>query len=189
LTQRLSVDNLAAVTSVTVASSTLSSAGSKMARRSITWILVIAAIVLACGPHARRGDGDAHASVPGEHQKGDHQLTDTSLAASAKVAVSAADVKFALQVTNLAPHAVEVNFPNGQTHEFVVLDTLGREVWRWSTGRMFTQALQNREVDANETLSFREGWKPNGLHGKYTALAVLRSSNHPVEERVDFVLP
>ena len=116
-------------------------------------------------------------------------MTDTSLAASAKVAVSPTGVKFALQVTNLAPHAMEVSFGNGQTHDFVVLDTLGREVWRWSTGRMFTQSVQNREVDANETLSFGEGWKPNGLHGKYTALAMLRSSNHPVEERVDFVLP
>ncbi|MBK5187537.1 MAG: hypothetical protein JJD97_04780 [Gemmatimonadaceae bacterium] len=160
-----------------------------MTRRSITWILCIAAIALACGPHARHGDGDAHASVPSAHQPGEHPLTDTSLAASAKVAVGAGKVKFALQVTNLAPHTVEVNFPNGQTHEFVVVDTLGREVWRWSTGKMFTQALQNREVDSNETLSFREQWDPRGLHGRYTALATLRSSNHPVEERVDFVLP
>jgi hypothetical protein len=115
-------------------------------------------------------------------------LTDTSLAASAKVAVGS-NVDLALQVTNLANHAVEVNFPSGQTHEFVVLDSTGHEVWRWSTGRMFTQALQNRQVDADQTLSFRERWDPRGHHGKYTALASLRSSNHPVEERVDFVLP
>jgi hypothetical protein len=160
-----------------------------MTRRSITWILVFAAIAVACGPHARRGDGDAQASVPSAHQTGEHPLTDTSLATSAKVAVSPSGVNFALAVTNLAPHSVEVNFPNGQTHEFVVLDTLGHEVWRWSAGRMFTQALQNREVDSNETLSFDERWNPKGLHGKYTALAMLRSSNHPVQERVDFVLP
>jgi len=160
-----------------------------MTRRAITWILVFAAIAVACGPHARRGDGDARASTPSTHQTPEQPLTDTSLATSAKVAVSPTGVKFALQVTNLAPHAVEVNFPNGQTHEFIVLDTLGREVWRWSTGRMFTQAVQNREVDSNETLSFDEGWNPNGLRGKYTALAMLRSSNHPVEERVEFVLP
>lgn len=159
-----------------------------MTRRSITWILCIAAIALACGPHARHGDGDAHASVPGEHQPASRQLTDTSLAASAKVAVGS-NVKLALQVTNLANHTVEVNFPSGQTHEFVVIDSVGAEVWRWSTGRMFTQALQNRDVDPNETLSFREQWDSRGHHGKYSALATLKSSNHPVEERVDFVLP
>jgi hypothetical protein len=160
-----------------------------MTRRSITWILVFAAIAVACGPHARHGDGDAQASVPSARQTAEHPLMDTSLAASAKVAVSPAGVNFALAVTNLAPHSVEVNFPNGQTHEFVVLDTLGHEVWRWSAGRMFTQAVQNREVDSNETLSFDERWNPTGRHGKYTAVAMLRSSNHPVQERVDFVLP
>jgi hypothetical protein len=158
-----------------------------MTRRSITWFLCIAAFALACGRLTRHGDGVAHASVPYAHEP--KAFTDTSMVASAKAAVSPGDVKFALQVTNLAPHSVELNFPNGQTHEFVVLDTLGREVWRSSTGKMFTQALQNRNVDANETLSFREEWEPRGYHGKYTALAKLRSSNHPVEERVDFVLP
>lgn len=160
-----------------------------MTRRSITWILCIAAIALACGPHARHGDGDAHASVPSSRSVEARSPHDTSLVASAKVAVGSSDVKFALQITNLAPHAVELNFPNGQTHEFVVVDTLGREIWRSSTGKMFTQALQNRNVDANETLSFRDEWDPQGYHGRYTALAKLRSSNHPVEERVDFVLP
>lgn len=159
-----------------------------MTRRSITWILCIAAIALACGPHARHGDGDAHASVPSAKKPVTSAMTDTSLAASAKVAVGS-DVDLALQVTNLASHAVEVNFPSGQTHEFVVIDSTGHEVWRWSSGRMFTQALQNRQVDANQTLSFRERWDARGHHGKYTALASLRSSNHPVEERVDFVLP
>jgi len=160
-----------------------------MARRSITWILCIAAIALACGPHARHGDGDAHASVPSAHQPDTHTVADTSLVASAKVAVKDRDVQFALQLTNLAPHSIELNFPDGQTHEFVVLDTVGREIWRSSTGKMFTQSLQNRNVDANETLSFRDEWNPKGLHGKYVALAKLRSSNHPVEERIDFVLP
>ena len=159
-----------------------------MTRRSITWILCIAAVALAYGPHARHGDGDAHASVPSAHQAADHPLTDTSLAASAKVSVGS-NVKLALQVTNLANHSVEVNFPSGQTHEFVIVDSLNAEVWRWSTGRMFTQALQNREVDANETLSFREQWDSRGHHGKFSALATLKSSNHPVEERVEFELP
>src|SRR5437868_3401947 len=72
----------------------LRSAG-HMARRSITWILVFAAIALACGPHARRGDGDAHASVPDSHQSDVHTPADTSLVASAKVAVRASDVEFA----------------------------------------------------------------------------------------------
>ena len=144
-------------------------------------MLCIAAIALACGPHASRGDGDAHASVPGSRESGvEHPLTDTSLAASSKVAVGST-VRLALRVTNLAKHFVEVNFPSGQTHEFVILDSVGTEVWRWSTGKMFTQALQNRNVDPNATLSFDEQWKPQGRRGHFTAPASLRSRNHPVE--------
>ncbi len=157
-----------------------------MTNRSFAWILMLAAIALACGPHARNEDGDANASVPSSRAAA---RPDTqTLVTSAKVAVGAR-VNFALQVTNLADRAVEVNFPSGQTHEFVVLDTLGREVWRWSQGRMFTQSLQNREVGANQTLSYREQWDPKGRRGHYTALAMLRSSNHPIEKRIDFALP
>ena len=54
----------------------LRSAG-PMTRRSITWILCIAAIALACGPHTRHGDGDAHASVPNAHEP--KAFTDLSL--------------------------------------------------------------------------------------------------------------
>ena len=39
-----------------------------------------------------------------------------------------------------AASGVELDFPDGQTHDFVVLDAAGSEVWRWSDGRMFTQA-------------------------------------------------
>jgi hypothetical protein len=98
-------------------------------------------------------------------------------------------VRFTLHVTNVSDHAVELNFPNGQTHDFVVVDSLGREVWRWSTGRMFTQALRTSLLGANETLTFEERWPERRRHGAYTAIALLKSSNHPVEERVAFTLP
>jgi hypothetical protein len=36
---------------------------------------------------------------------------------------------------------------------------------------------------------FDEKWNPEGLVGEFTAVAVLRSDNHPVESRVTFTLP
>jgi hypothetical protein len=98
-------------------------------------------------------------------------------------------VTLTLHVTNLAEQALELTFPNGQTHDFVVLDSVGREVWRWSSDRMFTQALQNRMLGAKQTMSYEEHWDAAGRTGKFTAVATLRSSNHPVEERVEFSLP
>jgi hypothetical protein len=80
-----------------------------------------------------------------------------------------------------------VNFPSGQTHDVVVVDSLGREVWRWSTGRMFTQSLQNRVLRASDKLDFDAVWR-NAPAGKYTAIATLASENFPIQERADFVV-
>jgi hypothetical protein len=35
---------------------------------------------------------------------------------------------------------------------------------------------------------FTEGWNPSNMHGRFTAVAVLPSDNHPIEERVQFDL-
>ena len=83
---------------------------------------------------------------------------------------------------------VELRFPNGKTHDFYVLDENGREVWRWSKGRMFTQTLQNKLIKSKGNAVFADSWSGASAHGKFTAVAVLPSVNHPVEERVEFAL-
>ena len=65
----------------------------------------------------------------------------------------------------------------------------GREVWRWSEGRMFTQTLQNHILERDETVSYGAQWRPDALHGSFVAVASLRSENYPIEQRVHFVLP
>jgi hypothetical protein len=97
-------------------------------------------------------------------------------------------VEFNLHVTNSSPKRVELRFPNGKTHDVAVLDAQGREVWRWSEGRMFTQAMQNKVLGASDTLTFSETWHPQAA-GSYTAVASLLSENFPVEQRVGFSLP
>ena len=83
---------------------------------------------------------------------------------------------------------MELRFPSGKTHDFVVQDVSGKEVWRWSKSRMFTQGLQNKLVKSKEAAVFSEKWESGELKGKFTAIAVLPSDNHPVEERVEFEL-
>ncbi|MDP9178874.1 MAG: BsuPI-related putative proteinase inhibitor, partial [Gemmatimonadota bacterium] len=97
-------------------------------------------------------------------------------------------VRFTLNVRNNSTRMVELRFPNGKTHDFYVLDENGREVWRWSKGRMFTQALQNKLIKSKDNAVFADSWSGSNAHGKFTAVAVLASANHPVEERVEFAL-
>ena len=150
------------------------------------------ALAFACGPrtHSEAASTAALATAAPVPQQGSRHVHEGSrLASAVEVNREQDGVRFALRITNEAKKHVELTFPNGQTHEFVVVDSVGREVWRWSSARLFTQSVQNRLLSSEETLRYSEQWSHPGLHGKYTVIATLNSSNFPVQERADFVLP
>jgi hypothetical protein len=98
-------------------------------------------------------------------------------------------LRFSLNVRNNTSKMLELRFPDGQTHDFVVKDFAGKEVWRWSKGRMFTSGMRSETLKRKENTVFEESWKSAGQHGSFTAVAILRSNNFPVETSVQFVLP
>lgn len=151
-------------------------------------LLAAAGLVFACSPRTPNPVANARpmaglkAAAAGARTGADrgvvsHVMVDTVNGA----------VRFAIEVTNESAKRVELNFPDGRTHDFVVLDTTGREVWRWSAGRLFTRAMQNRLLDAHDSAIYRERWSPD-TPGRYTLVAQLRSENYPVQQRVDFAL-
>jgi len=96
-------------------------------------------------------------------------------------------IEFAFRVTNNAASKLELLFPTGQTHDIVVVDSLGREIWKWSEGRMFTQALQNKILESNGSLAWNASLHAKTIPpGRYTAVASLLSENKPLEQRVEF---
>ena len=99
------------------------------------------------------------------------------------------EVRFAFNVANAGQRRVEVKFPTGQTHDIVVVDSTGREVWHWADGRVFTEALQNRVIDGGDTLLLEDGWDHPAVRGKLVAIAQLKSTNYPIEHKVEFTLP
>jgi hypothetical protein len=99
------------------------------------------------------------------------------------------NLKFSLHITNNTPKMLELRFPDGQTHDFIVVDFAGKEVWRWSEGRMFTSAMRSTTLKGKGVTTFEENWDATGMHGSFTAIATLRSDNFPVESKVQFVLP
>ena len=101
----------------------------------------------------------------------------------------AREVQLAFRITNRGDKKVELMFPSGQTHDFVVRDESGREVWRWSEGRMFTQALQSKLLNGSETTTYEETWPAGARHGRFTVVATLRSTSHAMEQTAEIVLP
>lgn len=98
-------------------------------------------------------------------------------------------LRFALRVVNNTKKMVEIQFADGQTHDFVVNDSTGKEVWRWSEGRMFTQAMRSKTLKGKDDTVFEERWDSKGQHGAFTAVAILKSENFPLETTIQFVLP
>ena len=98
-------------------------------------------------------------------------------------------IDFVFRVTNNAASKLELLFPTGQTHDIVVVDSLGREIWKWSEGRMFTQALQSKLLSGSETTTYQDAWQPGTRTGRFTVVASLRSMNHDVRQVAEFTLP
>ena len=155
---------------------------SKMNTRLLIPMLCIGAVAFACGPRPH-----AASEAPPVATVANSSKSSAPLASSLTVSVDGG-VELAFHVTNTTQKSMELQFASGQTHDFSVLDAGGREVWRWSSDRMFTQALQTRMLGAGETLTFRERWE-SAPKGTYTVVAALSSSNHPVETRAEIAVP
>jgi hypothetical protein len=98
-------------------------------------------------------------------------------------------LRFTLNVKNNTTKMLEIRFPDGQTHDFFVKDFTGKVIWRWSEGRMFTSAMKSETLKGKGETAFEESWDIGGQHGSFTAVAILKSNNFPVETSVQFMLP
>lgn len=161
--------------------------GLQMSSRPLIPLLLAGAVALACGT---RSHSDAPATPHLSTKRVAAKSTTGSTPITSKFHVRADQKKidFALHLTNPTKKSVELEFPSGQEYDFVVVDSAGHEVYRWANGRLFTQALQNRLLDGGETMRFEERAEKSLPSGKYVAVATLRSSNYPVQERYEFTL-
>ena len=164
-----------------------------MNSRLLIPLLLAGAVALACGSrtHTEAAATVAPATPTTRNvQRAQHAEKRSAGEIRSAFAVSAANhgLHFALNVTNPGKKGIELTFPSGQEYDFSVRDSAGREVYRWAKGRMFTQSRQNKVLDGGETKRFEEHASATLPPGTYVAIATLRSSNYPVQERVAFEL-
>ena len=164
-------------------------------------LVSVGTLAVACrqGSHtavAKKGDtvpqqGPALASIGGSAMRSTNAVeksvksTTQTLATKFDVTLDGSDVRFSLHVVNTSPKSVEVNFASGQAYDFVVVDSVGREVWRWSADRIFTQSVRNKLLGKGDAINASEKWSP-AKPGRFTAIAQLTSSNYPIEQKVPF---
>lgn len=155
-------------------------------RLVITLLVVGACTAVARSPltHAESAQRPDSLVASAHHGREPEVRVDTRLG----VRVDSQAVRFAFDVANTGKKRVELAFPSGQAYDFVVLDSIGREVWRWGAHRMFTQALQTKLLGSGDEMRVAETLDSKMPPGRYVAVATLRSSNFPAVERVPFVV-
>lgn len=154
-----------------------------MLTRIIAPLLAAAVLVFACSPRAPNSIASTRPASARAQATATQAVTSVVMVDTAN-----GDVRFAIEVSNGTRKRVELDFPDGRTHDFIVRDDAGREVWRWSAGRMFTQGMQNRLLEAQDAVVYAERWRPP-MRGRFTLEAQLHSENYPVRQRVEFALP
>ena len=92
-------------------------------------------------------------------------------------------VTFAFTVENRSDETETLSFRDACTADFAVTDA-EEECWRWSQGRMFTQALQSTELTPGESVTYEGAWK-HPESGTYTAVATLEAENHGCEAHTE----
>ena len=154
-----------------------------------------ALVAFACGPRSHSEPAVATVKTPkpdakpvAHSRKGEVVVREAKLEPHFKVDVKQQEVRFALNVANVGTKYAELSFPTGKSYDFVVVDSAGHEIWHWSEGRMFTQGMQNKQLGTGDAMLVAEAWRP-AQAGRYTAIATLNSTNFPVEQRADFVVP
>ena len=156
-----------------------------MQNRVVLSLLIAASVAFARGSFAN----DANKPLASRQQSADAKEVLGTTFNVVRPSASSTALRFALRVVNNTSKMVEIHFPDGQTHDFVVTDSSGKEVWRWSDGRMFTQAMKSKTLKGKDDTVFEEVWNTEGHHGAFTAVATLKSENYPVETSVQFELP
>jgi hypothetical protein len=171
-----------------------------MSSRILIPFLCVGAVIYACGPRPSheastlRKDSVAVAqsrvaTVAQQGQPAATRRDAKQVAADLYVRTSGSAISFSLQIVNETRKGVELTFPTGQTHDFVVLDSTGREMWRWAEGRMFTQTLRNKLLAKGESFEMQAAMDRKPLApGRYVARATLTSENYPMVREAEFVV-
>jgi hypothetical protein len=84
------------------------------------------------------------------------------------------EVQFSFRVVNEGTTAVTLTFSSGKRADIAVRNGSGEEVWRWSDGRMFTQAITRATLEPGEQIEQSYTWA-DPPPGTYVATGILEA--------------
>lgn len=139
--------------------------------------VVVAALVMAGCAGSNGGPAEASGGMKAD------------VAATLEVKVSEPSVRLVLHVTNTGEDPLELSFATSQRYEFVVEEPSGEEVWRWSEGMAFLQALSEATLAPGESWDMEAVWDPGSRSGEYVARGMVTARGEAIEQTATFELP
>jgi hypothetical protein len=125
----------------------------------------------------------------GEHDEPGMNLgEDPDVAASMEVKVSGDSVRLILHVTNSGVEPVRLSFPTSQRYDFVIETPEGDEVWRWSDGMSFLQALSQETLAPGDSWDMEAVWDPGEREGEFVATGEITARERELRQRATFRL-
>ncbi|MDE5412569.1 BsuPI-related putative proteinase inhibitor [Alkalihalobacterium chitinilyticum] len=113
------------------------------------WLIMMIALV-GCGT------SDEVTETISEGEQGGEEVS--TLATSLRVDKEEDQLAFTLSLTNKGDETVTLEFPTGQLFDFIVVNEKSEVVYKYSEGMMFTQAIVQKQLGANETMTFTDEW-------------------------------
>jgi hypothetical protein len=142
--------------------------GRKVTASSLAFVALAAAAALASGCAA----GPPGPTPPANKQMSSafQKVNGISVTLRSQPAVATPGSSFALTlvVRNLSGKSVTYDLPTGQEYEFIAFAVGGDEVWRWSKGMFFTQAVEAVTLAPGDSKVYKVAWNtgstPEGLY-------------------------
>jgi len=125
-----------------------------------TWHTVLALLAAALVGLAAAPTGRSRPSPAGRN-------LEVTLATPSPTVSSGEPIVMTLSVTSRARRKVDLRFHSGQRYDFAIRDGKGQVVWRWSAGRVFTQALGRETLAPGTTLAWQETFQGTLDPGTY----------------------
>jgi hypothetical protein len=102
-----------------------------------------------------------------EEVSGDVETKEVQLAVETKESPESVQINITLK--NNTDEEKNFEFSSGQKYEIIITDPNGAEVYKYSKGRMFTQALQYLKLPPGESQTWQETWDKKSAGNKIAA--------------------
>ncbi|WLR51540.1 BsuPI-related putative proteinase inhibitor [Bacillus tianshenii] len=144
--------------------------------------VILTGILLAgCGQTAEDENPPAEDKPQDEAQAAEETLE--SLGASADIHQSGKAVMFDMELANNGSEDAELTYTSGQQYEIVVTNEENEEVYRYSKDQAFTEAIEEKTLQAGESMTWHEEWTPqDAKSGTYEATITLMPAKVNGEE-------